>query len=278
MIKFKEFLRECSFIKEQSPGVYYQNSQDYQSKAAEKLSKNDYRRSIGLPDEDEIPEAEDIILKPTTQGIQRSVEDEARRRMDIEDTLSIPVEPPFLLPNDTDTTRERQDKLRNRIIKSLSNTEFAVHDMRKIEQHNRRRLKQTTDNIVNDRKSQLPDLAKEQDKLSKAAEELKQQEKFVSNLSNMVPYEAPRGTTKIVNYIRNFLNSKHSGIMSDWNVNTAQQEEMPWSNFYGTRNNPHTNPDFEQTRTYTVDSDLGPQQENEQGIRLGRVDYSIRNK
>lgn len=48
--------------------------------------------------------------------------------------------------------------------------------------------------------------------------------------------------------------------------------------FYGTRNNPHTNPDFEQTRTYTVDSDLGPQQENEQGIRLGRVDYSIRNK
>ena len=277
MIKFKEFLREYSFIKEQPSDDYW--------RAITKVAKNNYRHSIGLPDEDEIPQ--DAKLELPTKGIQRSVEDEARRRMSIEDTLSIPVEPPFLLPNDTDTTRERNDKLTNRIIDSLSNTQLSAHDMFKVESDKQRRLRQTTDNIVNDRKAQLPNLAKEQEELIKAEKKLKQKRDIVGNLAGRLPHSVakPKGPAKIVSYFKNLLDTEYNLISSDIFDNIEKQEDTPWSLSYGSSVGPYggpetgkPNPEFEQTRTFTADPAVAVPQENKQGIRLGRVDYSRKNK
>ena len=267
MIKFKEFLRECLL----------NERKDYLDAYTVRRRVNDYRNSIGLPAEDEIPEdaiwqRQIAVEEPKkNQGIQSSVEDEARRRIKIEDDLMTPID----APNDTDTPRERQDKLINRINQTFSD----IHSNRigSPWNHEDKRLKDTRDNIVNDRKAQLPVLAQKQEELTKEEEKLKQKEKFVGNLGNMIPYEAPQGTTKIVNYLRNFLLGKHTNIMNDWNKNTRQQEEMPWSDFYGTHNIP-TKTEFEQTRTFTADPAVAVPQENEQGIRLGRVDYSRKNK
>jgi len=279
MIRFKEFLRECSFIEEQASAI----AGDYYWNERNKLAKNDYRHSIGLPDEDEI--SQDTKLTSVPQGIQPLVKDEARRRIAIEnDVMLADVELPFLMPDDTDTPRERKDKLTNRITNSLSKEVAARNmtykDKSKIEQDNQRRLRQTTDNIVNDRKAQFPDLAKEQEELTDTDKKLETKEKVVRGVLKQIPASSPK----------NFIGTIYSGIVNDWNKNMDRQEQMPWNSLYGLNKTivgsdgseytePYkTNPDFEQTRTFTADPILARPQENEQGIRLGRVDYSRKNK
>lgn len=287
MIKFKEFLRECSFIEEQSTGEVYWSRLN-------KLAKNDYRHSMGLPDEDEIQQ--DTKLTPVPQGIQPSVKDEARRRIAIEDDVMLAdVELPFLIPQDTDTPRERKDKLTNRITNSLSMEVAARNmtdkDMSKIKQDNQKRLRQTTDNIVNDRKAQFPDLAKEQEELTDTDKKLETKEKVLRGVLNQIPASPPIGTTKIVNYLKNYIGTMYRGTVNDWYKNMERQTEMPWNSLYGLNPTivnsgdnsqetvPYTpNPDFEQTRIFTADPVVAVPQENEHGIRLGRVDYSRKNK
>lgn len=311
MLKFKEFLRECLL----------NERKDYLYPSTVKSRVSDYRHSIGLPDEDEIPDvvstdyfSRDPYLRSlgTTKGTERSVEDEARRRIAIEDDLMSSDDPLVLQSINTDTSRERHDKLSNKIIKHISDITFEGDPNRYERKNNneyslqkigfdaldqrlraKNRLQATMDNIVNDRKTQFPDLAKEQEKLTDTEEKLKTKEKVVSTLLDKIPDEAPIGTTKIVNYLKNFIGTIHSGVMSDLFQNSDKQEEMPWSKVYGTgldqrihmggrSSDPiepyKTKPEFEQTRTFTADPALALPQENEQGIRLGRVDYSRKNK
>ena len=279
MIKFKEFLRECLLNERNDFDKEYRQS-------------NDYRHSIGLPDEDKIPEdamwlGQIAVEEPKkNQGIQSSVEDEARRRIRIEDDLMTPIEP----PRDTDPFI-RQNKLTQKIINTLADIESRKPDSRGLvpstQTVNSRRLQSTMDNIVNDRKAQFPDLAKEQEELDWKREKLKQKSDIVVDLSLLFPppVAAPKGLAKITNYFKNLLNTEVTRIGNDIGDNTKKQEQMPFDIEYGRFENeygipviPKFNPEFEQTRTFTADPVLALPQENEQGIRLGRVDYSRKNK
>ncbi len=284
MKSFKEFLRECLLNERYNP-------------------LNVYRNSIGLPDEDTIGRTQDAIWlghiavedPKKNQGIQSSVEDEARRRIKIEDDLMTPVEP----PRDTDTFI-RQGKLTQKIIDVESEINSRKPNNKGLypstQTVNLRRLKQTMDNIVNDRKAQFPDLAKEQEELDWKREKLKQKANVVNSLNALLPPPViplnmaaplvePTRLDKITNYFKNLLNTEVTKIGDDIRDNTKKQEQMPFDIEYGRFENkygvpviPQFNPEFEQTRTFTDDSVLELPQENEQGIRLGRVDYSIRNK
>jgi len=275
MIKFKEFLRECLL------------NERYDS-------LNAYRHSIGLPDEDTIDRTQDAIWlghiavedPKKNQGIQSSVEDEARRRIRIEDDLMTPVEP----PRDTDTFI-RQGKLTQKIIDAESEINSRKPNSKGLypstQTVNLRRLKQTMDNIVNDRKAQFPDLAKEQEELDWKREKLKQKSDIVGDLSLLFPppVAAPKGLAKITNYFKNLLNTEVTKIGNDIRDNTKKQEQMPFDIEYGRSENqygipviPQDKPEFEQTRKFTADPALELPQENEQGIRMGRVDYSRKNK
>jgi hypothetical protein len=279
MIKFKEFLRECLL------------NERYDS-------LNAYRHSIGLPDEDTIGRTQDAIWlghiavedPKKNQGIQSSVEDEARRRIKIEDDLMTPIEP----PRDTDTF-VRQGKLNQKILNTLADIESRKPDSKGLysstQTVNFKRLQSTMDNIVSDRKAQFPDLAKEQEELTDTDKKLETKEKVLRGVLKQIPSSPPTGTTKIVDYLKNFLGTMYTGTVNDWNKNMDRQEEMPWNSLYGfnqtivdsgdnsKRTEPYKpNPDFEQTRKFTADPALELPQENEQGIRLGRVDYSRKNK
>jgi len=282
MKSFKEFLRECLL------------NERYDS-------LNDYRHSIGLPDEDIIDRTQDAIHlqhiamedPKKNQGIQSSVEDEARRRMAIEDDVMRQDEPfPFEPRQDWNTPSTKAAIVTSKIQK-------AILDMNTGNPKNHgsvyaRRLKQTMDNIVNDRKVQFPDLAKEQEELDWKREKLKQKRNVVATLSNLlpppvIPPSAPSppvaATNNTINYFKNLLDTEFNKISKDVTKNTEKQNQMPFSMEYGRFENkygvpviPQFNPEFEQTRTFTDDSDLASPQENEQGIRLGRVDYSRKNK
>jgi hypothetical protein len=275
MKSFKQFLRECLL------------NERYDS-------LNAYRHSIGLPDEDTIGRTQDAIWlghiavedPKKNQGIQSSVEDEARRRIRIEDDLMTPVEP----PRDTDTFI-RQNKLTQKIIDAESEINSRKPNSKGLypstQTVNLKRLQSTMDNIVNDRKAQFPDLAKEQEELDWKREKLKQKSDIVGDLSLLFPppVAAPKGPAKITNYFKNLLNTEVTKIGDDISDNTKKQEQMPFDIEYGRFENkygipviPQDKPEFEQTRKFTTDPALALPQENEQGIRLGRVDYSRKNK